>query len=65
MNRSDIDSMKSIEKKLGHRGTTLIEYGLILLLVAIVVIVAIKIVGGSTNNLFSIANSEISKAGPK
>ncbi len=65
MNRCDTDLMKTMKKRLDDRGTTLVEYGLILLLIAVIVIVGIKMVGESTNNLFCIANSEITNAGQK
>ena len=37
----------------GERGQGLVEYGLILILIAIVVIVVLGVVGQQTNNVFS------------
>jgi len=37
----------------GSRGQTLIEYSLLLILIAIVVIAAVSLVGQKTNNMFS------------
>jgi pilus assembly protein Flp/PilA len=34
-------------------GQTLVEYGLLLILIAVVVILAVKLVGQNTNNLFN------------
>lgn len=48
---------------MNNRGATFVEYGLILLLIAVVVIVAIKMVGESTNNLYCTINSEVTRAG--
>ncbi len=63
MNRCGTDLIKKMMKRLDDRATTLVEYGLILLLIAVIVIVGIKMVGESTNNLFCIANSGVTSAG--
>jgi len=41
------------------RGQTLVEYGLLLILIAIVVIAAVTIVGNKTNNTYSMVSSSI------
>jgi pilus assembly protein Flp/PilA len=41
------------------RGQTLIEYGLLLILIAVVVIAAIAIVGHKTNNTYSTIGSTL------
>ncbi len=56
--------MKIFERATSNKGQTLIEYGLLLVLIAVVVIVAIKLVGGSTNNLYSQVNSEVVRVSP-
>ena len=43
----------------GEKGQTLVEYALLLLLIAIVVIVMLKGVGGNVNNAFSKVNSAL------
>lgn len=45
-----------------RKGQTLVEYGLLLMLIAIVVIAIVAAVGSSTNNLYSTANSAIQNA---
>ncbi|MBI1919812.1 MAG: Flp family type IVb pilin [Geobacter sp.] len=45
-----------------HKGQTLVEYGLLLILIAVVVIAIVTAVGRSTNNVYSTANSAIEKA---
>jgi len=45
-----------------RKGQTLVEYGLLLMLIAIVVIALVAAVGQSTNNLYSTANSAIQSA---
>ncbi|MFN2582993.1 MAG: hypothetical protein ABR498_09670 [Candidatus Dormibacteria bacterium] len=44
-----------------ERGQGLVEYGLILILVAIVVIVILSVVGAQTNNVFSNASNGLSQ----
>ena len=41
------------------KGQTLIEYALLLLLIAIVVILMVRGLGGTTNNVFSKTNSAL------
>lgn len=41
------------------RGQTLIEYGLLLVLIAVVVITAVTLVGERTNNAFSTVSSAL------
>jgi pilus assembly protein Flp/PilA len=47
------------EKTKAEDGQSLVEYALILVLIAIVVIVMLAGVGGSTNNAFSRINSAL------
>lgn len=42
-----------------NRGQTLVEYGLLLMLIAIVVIAILFAVGRSTNNMYSAVNSAV------
>ncbi len=56
--------MKKFRKLMNRKGTTLIEYALLLLLIAVVVVFAVKMVGDSTNKLYSVVNTEVTKAGP-
>jgi pilus assembly protein Flp/PilA len=42
-----------------EKGQTLIEYALLLLLIAIVVVLMVKGLGGTTNNVFSQTNSAL------
>lgn len=55
--------MGKFKKLMNCWGTTLIEYALLLLLIAVVVVFAIKMVGDSTNKLYSIVNTEVAQAG--
>ena len=41
------------------RGQTLIEYGLLLILIAVVVIAAVAVVGQKTNNTYSTVSSTL------
>lgn len=41
------------------KGQSLIEYGLLLVLIAVVVIVAVTIVGQKTNNMYSTISASI------
>lgn len=43
------------------KGQTLVEYGLLLILIAVVVIAAITIVGQETNSMYSTIGSSIPK----
>jgi pilus assembly protein Flp/PilA len=43
-----------------EKGQTLVEYALLLLLIAIVVVAMLKGIGGQTNNTFSKVNSALS-----
>lgn len=63
MNRSGSLLIRKVDKLTNDTGTTLVEYGLILLLIAVVVVLVVKMVGESTNNLYSTVNNEIVKAG--
>ena len=42
-----------------NKGQTIVEYGLLLVLITIVVIIMMKGVGGSSNSLFSKINSSM------
>jgi pilus assembly protein Flp/PilA len=42
-----------------ERGASMVEYGLLLALIAVVAIVALKVLGGSVSNKFSEVNSSI------
>lgn len=44
-----------------EKGQTLIEYGLLLVLIAVVVIIMVKGVGQTTNNVWSRINNGISQ----
>ena len=44
-----------------EKGQTLVEYGLLLVLIAVVVIIMVKGVGQTTNNIWSRINSGISQ----
>ncbi len=46
----------------GAGGQILVEYGLILLLIAIVVILMVKGLGMSTNNMYSKVNTSVTSA---
>ncbi len=63
MNKRGTPLMIAARTTKGDRGTTLVEYGLILLLIAVAVVLAVKMVGESTNNLWSSVNSEVVRAG--
>jgi len=43
-----------------EKGQTLVEYALLLLLIAIVVVAMLRGIGGTTNNTFSKVNSALS-----
>ena len=45
-----------------NRGTTLLEYGFILVLIAFVLILMIKAFGMSTNNMYSSINQQVMSA---
>ena len=55
-------------KRKGHgtagneKGQTLVEYGLILLLIAVVVIVMIRTLGMTTNNTYNSISSSVTNA---
>lgn len=59
--------MHQPERKIVHpmhilknsKGQSLIEYGLLLVLIAVVVIVAVTIVGQKTNNMYSTISASI------
>jgi Flp pilus assembly pilin Flp len=53
-NEMYVNWMRSIKSE---KGQTVVEYGLILLLIAIVVIVMIKGIGDTTNTTYSKVNS--------
>ncbi len=63
MQRSGGSFMQRPKRLTANKGTTLVEYGLILLLIAIVVVVMVKLVGESTNKMWTIVNTEVTKAG--
>jgi pilus assembly protein Flp/PilA len=42
-----------------ERGASMVEYGLLLALIAVVAIVALKILGGSVSNKFSEVNTSL------
>ncbi len=52
----------SFFRETGSRGQILVEYGLILLLIAIVVLALVTSVGKSTNNMYSKINSGVTNA---
>lgn len=47
-----------------RKGQTLVEYALLLVLIAIVVIAAVRLVGTETNTVYSAIGSELGKATP-
>ena len=49
--------VKRVNVAKNNRGQGLVEYALILLLVALLVIVAVKGIGNTTNNFYSSVNS--------
>jgi Flp pilus assembly pilin Flp len=51
--------VKSGSPSLGEKGQTLVEYGLLVILIAIVVILILKGTGLQVNNLFSAVNSSV------
>jgi Flp pilus assembly pilin Flp len=51
--------VKSGSTLLGEKGQTLVEYGLLVILIAIVVILILKGTGLQVNNLFSVVNSSV------
>ena len=55
--------VKMITLKHNEKGQTLVEYALLLVLIASVVIVILKAVGGQTSNAFSTVNSALTPAG--
>jgi len=55
-----VSLMESFNRmKKSERGQTIVEYGLILVLIAIVAIAAMGLVGGKANNAFSKAASAL------
>jgi len=50
-------------RKWGKKGQALIEYALILVLVAIAVIVMLRALGGSVNNTYSTINNALRTTG--
>ncbi len=50
--------MKSIEKK-SERGASLVEYALLVALIAVVAIAAVRILGQSVSSQFSTVNAQI------
>ena len=57
MNFPDALYMKILAAARSKKGQTLIEYAFLLLLIAIVVILMAKGLGGTSNNVFSKVNS--------
>lgn len=55
--RNKRTSLREIVRK--ERGATLIEYGFVLILIAVVVIAAIVFVGNKTNNMYSTIGSTL------
>jgi pilus assembly protein Flp/PilA len=53
--------MRPSDVRAAQRGQGLVEYGLILILVAIVVIVILSVVGAQTNNAFSNISNGLSQ----
>ncbi len=51
--------VKSSSTLAGEKGQTLVEYGLLVILIAIVVILILKGTGLQVNNLFSTVNSSV------
>jgi pilus assembly protein Flp/PilA len=43
----------------GERGASMVEYGLLLALIAVIAIVAVKALGGSVSTKFSTVNSNL------
>ncbi len=62
MNFSGRVSFNSITALLGSGGQVLVEYGLVLLLIAIVVLLLVKGVGLGTNNMYSKVNCSVTSA---
>ena len=54
-----IVTSKLIAGMKSEKGQTLVEYALLLLLIAIVVILMVKGIGGNANNAFSTVNSAL------
>ncbi len=50
------------KRRIGGSGQILVEYGLLLLLIAIVVLALVTGVGRTTNNTYSTINSRVSSA---
>ena len=61
MNRVNISSLLGNIRK--NRGQTLVEYGLILALVSIVVIVVLALMGNQLNSIFNTITNTLSSAG--
>jgi Flp pilus assembly pilin Flp len=55
---------KRLNNAVGERGTTLVEYALVLLLVAFVLVLIVTSLGGTTNNTYCKINSGIFKSSP-
>lgn len=51
------DKMKNVLKN--KRGQGLVEYALILVLIAVVVIVAVRSIGSTTNKIFTNVNTQM------
>ncbi|HEY6837231.1 MAG TPA: Flp family type IVb pilin [Geobacteraceae bacterium] len=51
-----------LNKLTDRKGTTLVEYGFILLLIAIVIVLMITGLGKSTNNMYSSINQKVKSA---
>jgi len=56
INRQYIKLLTAVRSE---KGQTLIEYGMLLVLIAVVVVLMVKGFGGTTNNSFSKVNSAI------
>ncbi len=62
MNFSSLVFFRAIKALRGSGGQILVEYGLVLLLIAIVVLLLVKGIGLGTNNMYSKVNSSVTSA---
>ena len=62
--RAMVIQVERLNSAIGKRGTTLVEYALVLLLVAFVLVLIVTGLGEKTNNTYSKINSGIFKSSP-
>jgi len=63
MQKERINAMKTLIRKAGKKGQSLVEYGLVLVLIAIVAILVVKAVGTQTTSTFDNVQSQMTSSG--